>query len=166
MALEQNPKKSSKHIHRPPAIPILGTRPLFSFSKLLGIFFKVINTNNPAFDPNSPSLPVQEKSCQHFFSPQVRDSHETCQGDLRWQLLSTFSTSKLQAKSRVRVTCRLVDKMFVTTMMEFLFQKFLLMNLGARKLIPGKESSWLILLRAPPFSYLARQAKAPRLMEG
>lgn len=77
---------------------------------------------------------------------------------LQWQLLSTFSTSKLQAKSRVRVTCRLVDKMFVTTMMEFVFQKFLLMNLGARKPIPGKESSWLILLHAPPSpTWLGRQ---------
>lgn len=38
----------------------------------------------------------------------------------------------------------------MTTMIQFVFQKFLLMNLGAQNPVPGKESSWLIFLRAPP----------------
>lgn len=68
---------------------------------------------------------MQEKGCPQFFLS------ERCRGKLQEQLVSTVSTSKLGENPTVRVACRTCYKIYVTTMMEFVFQKFLLMNLVA-----------------------------------
>lgn len=84
-----------------------------------------MNTNNPAFDPTSPFLSGQEKSCRHFL--KVRDGHKTCQG----QLLKTFSTFHHGAKFKGESHLRTCDQMFTATTMESVLQKFVFVNLGA-----------------------------------
>lgn len=106
----QNNKTKSPEAPSTQALLFGAPPPLISFPQTLRHFYfkKVIDTDDPAFTLNFHLSQCKRKAVDNFFVLffKVRASHNMCQGNLQWQLLPTFSTSKPGANPRVRLVMK------------------------------------------------------------